>query len=99
MAEIQYPITQRISAMTRLCNVTCNNKKTFRKTRKSLIQTLVLFVFLYVAETWMLKADNKRRRNASISIIIEIQEGSLVKATPQAQVRDTLRAVLGVIWS
>ena len=48
-AEIRCRITLRKSAMTRLWNVTCN-QKIFKEPRKDLIRTLVFPVVLYASE-------------------------------------------------
>ena len=62
-AEIQRQITLSKLAMTRLRNIKCSNEIS-RKTRKKLIQSLVFSVLLCGAETWALKAHDKRRIDA-----------------------------------
>ena len=49
--------------MTRLRNVICS-RHISRGTRKRLIRSLVFSAFIYVAETWTMRAEDKRRIDA-----------------------------------
>ena len=63
LMEIWRRIALGKAAMTRLRNITCS-KNISRETRKRLIRSLVFSVFVYAAETWTMKAEDRRRIDA-----------------------------------
>ena len=63
MVEIRCQIALGKAAMTRLWNVK-SSRNISRGTRKRLIRSLVFSVFIFVAETWTMKAEDRRRIDA-----------------------------------